>query len=118
MISGGRIPGRCPPGQISHRKRTMDLQASTALVTGGASGLGAATVRHLHAKGANVVIFDRDATKGEALAADLGDRVVFVAGDVVSADDTAAGDRRPRPGSAVSGCWWPAPGVRGAPSGC
>ena len=66
----------------------MDLAASTALVTGGASGLGAATVRLLHARGANVVVFDRDASKGEALAAGLGDRVAFVAGDVLSEDDT------------------------------
>ncbi len=66
----------------------MELQAATAIVTGGASGLGAATVRHLHDRGANVVIFDRDATKGEPLAAELGDRVRFVAGDVLSEDDT------------------------------
>jgi NAD(P)-dependent dehydrogenase (short-subunit alcohol dehydrogenase family) len=66
----------------------MDLAQATAMVTGGASGLGAATVRHLHSRGANVVIFDRDTAKGEALAAELGERVVFVAGDVLSVDDT------------------------------
>lgn len=66
----------------------MELEYSTALVTGGASGLGAATARYLHAQGASVVVFDRDATKGEALVADLGDRTTFVAGDVLSTDDT------------------------------
>ncbi len=66
----------------------MELEQSTALVTGGASGLGAATARYLHAHGASVVVFDRDATKGEQLASELGARCAFVAGDVLSTDDT------------------------------
>jgi NAD(P)-dependent dehydrogenase (short-subunit alcohol dehydrogenase family) len=66
----------------------MELDQSTALITGGASGLGAATTRHLYAHGASVVVFDRDAAKGEQLVAALGDRAVFVAGDVLSTDDT------------------------------
>jgi len=66
----------------------MELDQSTALVTGGASGLGAATARYLHAQGASVVVFDRDGAKGEALVADLGERATFVAGDVLSTDDT------------------------------
>ena len=39
----------------------MQISGSTAIVTGGASGLGEATVRALHAKGAKVVIFDMNA---------------------------------------------------------
>ncbi|MGZ8763669.1 MAG: SDR family NAD(P)-dependent oxidoreductase [Acidimicrobiia bacterium] len=66
----------------------MELDQSTALVTGGASGLGAATARYLHAHGASVVVFDRDAAKGEQLVADLGGRGAFVAGDVLSTGDT------------------------------
>jgi NAD(P)-dependent dehydrogenase (short-subunit alcohol dehydrogenase family) len=66
----------------------MELDQSTALVTGGASGLGAATARYLHAQGASMVVFDRDAAKGEALVAELGERAAFVAGDVLSTDDT------------------------------
>src|SRR5689334_16474687 len=59
------------------------VDGSVALVTGGASGLGAATVRRLFAGGANVVIVDRDEAKGAALAADLGaDRAVFARADV------------------------------------
>lgn len=58
----------------------MQLQGSVALVTGGASGLGAATVRRLVAGGAKVVIVDRDAARGNALATDIGG--VFVAADV------------------------------------
>jgi NAD(P)-dependent dehydrogenase (short-subunit alcohol dehydrogenase family) len=66
----------------------MELDGATALVTGGASGLGAATARHLHGRGAAVVVFDRDATKGEALAGELGGPCRFVAGDVLSSEDT------------------------------
>jgi NAD(P)-dependent dehydrogenase (short-subunit alcohol dehydrogenase family) len=59
------------------------VEGSVALVTGGASGLGAATVRRLFAGGANVVIVDRDEAKGTALAAELGaDRAVFAKADV------------------------------------
>ncbi len=59
------------------------VDGSVALVTGGASGLGAATVRRLFAGGANVVIVDRDEAKGAALAHDLGaDRAVFHKADV------------------------------------
>jgi NAD(P)-dependent dehydrogenase (short-subunit alcohol dehydrogenase family) len=58
----------------------VQLQGSVVLVTGGASGLGAATVRRLIAGGARAVIVDRDAAKGEALAVELG--AVFAAADV------------------------------------
>jgi len=50
----------------------MKLNGSVALVTGGASGLGAATVRRLAAGGARVVIVDRDEARGQALAGELG----------------------------------------------
>jgi NAD(P)-dependent dehydrogenase (short-subunit alcohol dehydrogenase family) len=50
----------------------MKLQGAAALVTGGASGLGAATVRRLVAAGAKVVIVDRDEERGQALAKELG----------------------------------------------
>jgi NAD(P)-dependent dehydrogenase (short-subunit alcohol dehydrogenase family) len=59
------------------------VEGSVALVTGGASGLGAATVRRLFAAGANVVIVDRDEAKGAALAAELGaERARFARADV------------------------------------
>ncbi len=51
----------------------MNIDSNTAaVVTGGASGLGAATARALAAKGAKVAIFDLQAEKGEALAAEIG----------------------------------------------
>lgn len=52
------------------------------LVTGGASGIGAATVRRLVAAGAQVAIVDRAAQRAEALAGELGDATVAVAADV------------------------------------
>ena len=50
----------------------MNLSGSVCLVTGGASGLGAATVRKLVAGGARAVIVDRDEARGQALASELG----------------------------------------------
>jgi NAD(P)-dependent dehydrogenase (short-subunit alcohol dehydrogenase family) len=58
----------------------MNAENKNALVVGGASGLGAATARRLHAAGANVTIADVNAEKGAALASELG--ATFVATDV------------------------------------
>jgi NAD(P)-dependent dehydrogenase (short-subunit alcohol dehydrogenase family) len=58
----------------------MELANTTAIVTGGASGLGAATVRRLAAAGATVVIADLQGDKGSALAGEVGG--VFVSTDV------------------------------------
>jgi NAD(P)-dependent dehydrogenase (short-subunit alcohol dehydrogenase family) len=66
----------------------MKLTGSVALVTGGASGLGAATVRRLVAAGAKAVIVDRDEARGAALASELGQ--TFVKADVTSADEVGA----------------------------
>ncbi|MGZ4166574.1 MAG: SDR family NAD(P)-dependent oxidoreductase [Solirubrobacteraceae bacterium] len=60
----------------------MRIEGSGALVAGGASGLGEATVRALHAAGAHVVIADLNAERGEHLAAALGERASFVHTDV------------------------------------
>jgi NAD(P)-dependent dehydrogenase (short-subunit alcohol dehydrogenase family) len=58
----------------------MNIENAGAIVVGGASGLGEATVRSLHASGAHVTIADVNAEKGEALAGELG--TVFVPCDV------------------------------------
>lgn len=58
----------------------MNIENAGAIVVGGASGLGEATVRRLHGAGAHVTIADVNAEKGEALAAELG--AVFVSCDV------------------------------------
>ena len=61
----------------------MQINDSTvALVTGGASGLGGATVRRLHADGAAVVIVDLPSSSGAELAEELGEHARFVAADV------------------------------------
>ena len=68
----------------------MQLHDRTAIVAGGASGLGAATVRRLHAGGASVVVADLDAGRGEALAAELGERASFARVDVTEPDSVQA----------------------------
>jgi NAD(P)-dependent dehydrogenase (short-subunit alcohol dehydrogenase family) len=59
-------------------------------VTGGAGGLGGATVRRLVDAGCGVAIFDRDGDRAKALADELGDRAVGVAGDVNDDGDVSA----------------------------
>ena len=68
----------------------MQLTGAVALVTGGASGLGAATVRRLASGGAKVVIADRDEARGQALAAELGPQARFAKIDVAKAADVEA----------------------------
>ncbi|GAB2801083.1 3-hydroxyacyl-CoA dehydrogenase [Rhabdobacter roseus] len=55
----------------------MQLQQTTALITGGASGLGEATARLFVKQGARVAILDLDETRGRALAAELPEQVLF-----------------------------------------
>ncbi len=61
----------------------MRIEGARALVCGGASGLGAATARRLHADGAHVTIADVDAERGRAFGDELG--VLFVRCDVTDA---------------------------------
>ncbi|MGH9005680.1 MAG: SDR family NAD(P)-dependent oxidoreductase, partial [Acidimicrobiia bacterium] len=68
----------------------MELAGASAVVTGGASGLGEATTRRLVAGGARVVILDRDQAKGEALAKELGEGAAYTPADVTSTDDVTA----------------------------
>lgn len=60
----------------------MKIQEVHAVVTGGASGLGGGTVRRLVEQGAQVIILDRDAEQGQALADELGDHARFAQADV------------------------------------
>jgi NAD(P)-dependent dehydrogenase (short-subunit alcohol dehydrogenase family) len=66
----------------------------SAVVTGGASGLGAATARALAAKGVKVALFDMNEEKGMALAADIGG--VFCKVNVTSEEDVDAGFAKAR----------------------
>lgn len=65
----------------------MQLNGSTFIVTGGSSGLGAATVRRFHAAGARVVIADVNTEIGQQLAAELGASAAFCKTDVTSEAD-------------------------------
>jgi NAD(P)-dependent dehydrogenase (short-subunit alcohol dehydrogenase family) len=67
----------------------MDIRGTSAIVTGGASGLGEATVRLLTERGALVVILDMNDSAGSALAKELGG--VFVHADVTSPEEVIAG---------------------------
>jgi NAD(P)-dependent dehydrogenase (short-subunit alcohol dehydrogenase family) len=68
----------------------MRIEGASALVAGGASGLGAATARRLHAAGATVTIADLNAQRGEALVAELGERAAFVGCDVTDESQVQA----------------------------
>ncbi len=91
----------------------MEIAGKGALVSGGASGLGEATTRALHAAGASVVIADLNAEKGEALAAELGPDASFVVADVTdeaqvqaAVDAAAAADGGLRISICCAGIGW------------
>jgi len=66
------------------------MDGRTAVVTGGARGIGEGIVRRYVAEGARCVIADIDVEAGEALAAELGEDAVFIRCDVTSEDDIVA----------------------------
>jgi NAD(P)-dependent dehydrogenase (short-subunit alcohol dehydrogenase family) len=72
----------------------MDFNGTAAVVTGGASGLGAATARALAAAGAKVAIFDQNPDKGEAVAAEIGG--IYCKVDVRSDEEVDAGFAKAR----------------------
>src|SRR5690349_12371154 len=80
--------GATPGARVGIGSGAMRIEGCGALVTGGASGLGEATVRHLRERGAVVTIADIDAERGEAIADELGAR--FVACDVREEDQVQA----------------------------
>lgn len=67
----------------------MNIQGQAALVTGGASGLGAATARELARRGAKVAILDRNGAGAQALAAEIGAGALGIECDITSADGAA-----------------------------
>ena len=68
----------------------MNLRDTGALVAGGASGLGAATARELHARGARVAVVDIDAERAKATAETLGSEARWFQADVTDADAVEA----------------------------
>lgn len=69
----------------------MDIKDKVAVITGGASGLGEATARKLSGMGAKIAIFDVQEDKGQALAKELGDGVIFHKVDVTDEASVQAG---------------------------
>ena len=69
----------------------MQIKGKTAFVTGGASGMGAATVRRLHSSGANIVVADMNKDTGAAIIKELGSRAIFVQMDITNPDQVKAG---------------------------
>lgn len=65
----------------------MEISKAIAVVTGGASGLGEATVRNLVTRGAKAIILDTSAEKGKRLQSELGESTLFVQTDVTNEND-------------------------------
>ncbi|UII56282.1 3-hydroxyacyl-CoA dehydrogenase [Cytobacillus spongiae] len=65
----------------------MRIQDSVAVITGGASGLGEGTVRHIVQSGGKVAILDRAEEKGKRLVEELGEHVIFINTNVTSEED-------------------------------
>lgn len=68
----------------------MNIKGKTAIVTGGASGLGESAVRRLYNGGANVVIVDLNEELGKAMEKELGEKGLFIKADISSEDDVKA----------------------------
>lgn len=68
----------------------MDLAKKTFLISGGGSGLGAATAKKLAGHGARVVLADVNEEAGKATAREIGDGAIFVKTDVTSEEDVRA----------------------------
>ncbi|MGQ0624625.1 MAG: SDR family NAD(P)-dependent oxidoreductase [Sporichthyaceae bacterium] len=67
----------------------MNLSGTSAVITGGASGLGLASARALLDRGAGVVLLDLPTSDGETVAKELGERAAFVPGNVVETESVA-----------------------------
>ena len=65
----------------------MEINGCSALITGGASGLGEATARRLAADGATVTVFDRNEERAKQVVAEIGGSANLIGGDVTDPDD-------------------------------
>ena len=66
---------------------TDRLNGKVALITGGTSGIGAETARLFASEGAKVLIVGRSEEKGQALAEDLGENVIYEMADITKEED-------------------------------
>src|SRR5512139_1076968 len=81
---------RAECARTDEKEAGMKLRNAVALVTGGASGLGAATVRAFLEGGGRATILDRPNSPGEQLAQELGGNALFAAADVTNTDQVTA----------------------------
>jgi NAD(P)-dependent dehydrogenase (short-subunit alcohol dehydrogenase family) len=65
----------------------MEIKGSSAIVTGGASGLGEATARKLAAEGVRVTVFDRNEERAKEVVGEIGGSANYIAGDVTDPED-------------------------------
>src|ERR1700735_2373426 len=65
----------------------MEIKGSSAIITGGASGLGEATARKLATEGVRVTVFDRNEERGKEVVGEIGANANFAGGDVTDPDD-------------------------------
>ena len=96
LASGVSRAQRAAGERRSENEKSMQIEGITAFVTGGASGLGAATARLLAARGARVAIYDLPRSKGAELEKELGGAARFLPGDVT--DETQRRGRARRRG--------------------
>lgn len=81
----------------------MEISERGVIVTGGASGLGAATAKGLLEAGARVLLVDMDSERGAAMAAELGGGTLFLKTDVTKGEDAAAAVAKAK--EAFGGLW-------------
>ncbi|HWE70040.1 MAG TPA: SDR family NAD(P)-dependent oxidoreductase, partial [Acidimicrobiales bacterium] len=65
----------------------MEINGSSAIITGGASGLGEATARTLAAEGVRVTLFDKNEERAKEVAGEIGANANYVGGDVTDPGD-------------------------------
>ncbi|KAK6231891.1 hypothetical protein SCA6_001964 [Theobroma cacao] len=75
------------PQKSKHQPSNIRLEDKVAIITGGASGIGASTVHIFHENGAKVVIADIKDSLGQAIADKLGENVYYIHCDVSNEDD-------------------------------
>lgn len=75
-------------------RSALDLRGASCLVTGAAQGIGLATARHLHARGARVALLDVDGDRAEAAARSVAPGALAIGADVRDRDAMAAATER------------------------
>lgn len=94
VAANGIMDGHHPDDTLTRMEKTeepdMEIRGCTFLVSGGGSGLGAATARMLVAHGANTLLADIDPQQGQLTADSLGAQAIFTRTDVTSEHDVQA----------------------------